>query len=376
MSELTLEKIEKLKNKFQYHRDIMDSAKGTRLNEILSHLVILRYDDLSDLLAILDEKAEQIKAANVVYTSACPNCGMLTERRGRVSAQVIEQIKAGGSGTASEQSRLGSTPSAESPGLSPEARYDEEGHSNEDKPAPHPKPATDEERLEMLHWVESWRQICRQTGGGCATCELTVGGATKKVCDEFFNRLRSLILSPPITDEERGKLREAVCAWFFEWASNGPADLDLKPHQERLDKICALILSPPAKVTRDFPAIVCLCGSTRFMDAFFDAGWAETLAGRIVLSVGVCKHAKDHGGEALGMEVVELLDELHKRKIDLADQVFILNVGGYVGDSTKSEIRYAIEHCKIIRWLEPESKDDILRELGIPVEGPEGESDD
>ena len=48
------------------------------------------------------------------------------------------------------------------------------------------------------------------------------------------------------------------------------------------------------------PRVVCLCGSTRFMDAFFDEGWRETLEGRIVLSVGVCKHAEDHGGEALG----------------------------------------------------------------------------
>jgi hypothetical protein len=99
------------------------------------------------------------------------------------------------------------------------------------------------------------------------------------------------------------------------------------------------------------------------MDAFFEAGWAETLAGRIVLSIGVCKHAADHGGEALGPEVVELLDELHKRKIDLADQVLVINVGGYVGDSTKSEIRYAFRHGKPVRWLEPESARAILQDL-------------
>jgi hypothetical protein len=56
------------------------------------------------------------------------------------------------------------------------------------------------------------------------------------------------------------------------------------------------------------PRIVCLCGSTRFMDAFFEAGWTETLEGKIVLSVGVCKHAADHGGEALGPEVSAMLD--------------------------------------------------------------------
>lgn len=89
------------------------------------------------------------------------------------------------------------------------------------------------------------------------------------------------------------------------------------------------------------------------MDAFFDAGWKETLAGKIVLSVGVCKHAEDHGGEALGEDVAAMLDELHKRKIDLADEVLILNVGGYIGKSTRSELDYAIAHGKTIRYLEP-----------------------
>lgn len=100
------------------------------------------------------------------------------------------------------------------------------------------------------------------------------------------------------------------------------------------------------------PKVVCLCGSTRFMDAFFAAGWEETLQGRIVLSVGVCAHAEDHGGEALGEPVKEMLDELHKRKIDMADEVLVLNVGGYIGESTRGEIAYAQAHGIPIRYLE------------------------
>ncbi len=103
----------------------------------------------------------------------------------------------------------------------------------------------------------------------------------------------------------------------------------------------------------DRPSIVCLCGSTRFMAQFFEEGWELTLRGHIVLSVGVCKHAQDHGAEALGQDVAEQLDELHKRKIDLADWIVVLNVGGYVGNSTASEIEYAIQHGKPINWLEP-----------------------
>jgi len=104
------------------------------------------------------------------------------------------------------------------------------------------------------------------------------------------------------------------------------------------------------------PIVVCLCGSTRFMDAFFDEGWKETLAGKIVLSVGVCKHADEdgaHGGEALGQDVADMLDELHLRKIDLADEVLILNVGGYIGESTGNELAYAKAKGKRIRYLEP-----------------------
>jgi len=106
-------------------------------------------------------------------------------------------------------------------------------------------------------------------------------------------------------------------------------------------------------VAVDFPTIVCLCGSTRFMDAFFEAGWQETLAGKIVLSVGVCKHAEHHGAEALGPDVVKQLDELHLRKIDLADEVLVLNVGGYIGESTANEIAYAKRTGKPVRYLEP-----------------------
>ncbi len=105
--------------------------------------------------------------------------------------------------------------------------------------------------------------------------------------------------------------------------------------------------------SRGFPEIVCLCGSTRFMEAFFEAGWKLTLDGCIVLSVGVCKHAEHHGAEALGQDVVDRLDELHLRKIDLADSVMILNVGGYIGESTRRELEYAEKLGKPIRYLEP-----------------------
>lgn len=106
------------------------------------------------------------------------------------------------------------------------------------------------------------------------------------------------------------------------------------------------------KLPDNFPKIVCLCGSTRFMDKFFEAGWTLTLAGKIVLSVGVCKHAEHHGAEALGQDIADRLDELHLRKIDLCDWVMVLNVDGYIGESTHKEIKYAEKLGKPIHYIE------------------------
>lgn len=104
-------------------------------------------------------------------------------------------------------------------------------------------------------------------------------------------------------------------------------------------------------------SIVCLCGSTRFYGAFQQANYAETMAGRIVLSVGFYPHsaAVAHGeGVGATSEQKVALDELHLDKIDLADEVLVLNVGGYVGDSTRREIQHARNTGKTIRWLEPD----------------------
>lgn len=102
------------------------------------------------------------------------------------------------------------------------------------------------------------------------------------------------------------------------------------------------------------PAIICLCGSTRFGETFHEANLRETLAGHIVLSIGV--DFKSDTDLILAGELTEedkmRLDELHLRKIDLCDEILVLNVGNYVGTSTKREIAYAMNRGKRIRWLE------------------------
>ena len=103
--------------------------------------------------------------------------------------------------------------------------------------------------------------------------------------------------------------------------------------------------------------IVCLCGSTRFMQAYEEANLRETLAGNIVLSVGTHFHA-DNELENLGRVSKEdkaRLDALHFDKIALADEILVLNVGGYIGESTTREVRHALSLGKQVRWLEPNS---------------------
>lgn len=99
------------------------------------------------------------------------------------------------------------------------------------------------------------------------------------------------------------------------------------------------------------PKIVCLCGSTKFKKEFIEANFTFTMAGDIVLTVGWFSHAD---GEVYTPSEAEKekLDELHLRKIDLADEVYVVNVGGYVGESTAREIRYAARLGKPICWRE------------------------
>ena len=96
--------------------------------------------------------------------------------------------------------------------------------------------------------------------------------------------------------------------------------------------------------------VITLCGSTRFKDAFMEAQKRLTLEGNIVISVGLFGHAGDEEVWMEGMK--EMLDNMHKRKIDMADAIYVINVGGYIGESTRSEIEYARQHGKNVMYLE------------------------
>ena len=98
-----------------------------------------------------------------------------------------------------------------------------------------------------------------------------------------------------------------------------------------------------------FPVIT-LCGSTRFKEQFLEAQKRLTLEGNIVISVGLFGHSGDEEVWTPGTK--EMLDNMHKRKIDMADAIYVINVGGYIGSSTRSEIEYAEKQGKTIMYLE------------------------
>ena len=103
--------------------------------------------------------------------------------------------------------------------------------------------------------------------------------------------------------------------------------------------------------------VITLCGSTRFRDEFMETQKRLTLEGNIVISVGLFGHSGDKEvwedmDEGTLTRTKEMLDDMHKRKIDMADEIFVINVGGYIGSSTRSEIEYAEATGKPVKYLE------------------------
>lgn len=105
------------------------------------------------------------------------------------------------------------------------------------------------------------------------------------------------------------------------------------------------------------PLVVCLCGSTRYWETFRDVGLDLTMAGIMVLSIGIAApdsmtlaHPNTMQGEAQKV----MLDKLHKDKIAISNQVLVLNVDGYIDDSTRSEVHYANAIGRPVKWLYPD----------------------
>ncbi len=95
--------------------------------------------------------------------------------------------------------------------------------------------------------------------------------------------------------------------------------------------------------------IITLCGSIKFKDEFIKLQEKLTLEGNIVFTPNFFNNIKK---ENMDLETKKMLDKMHRQKIDMSDEIYVINPGGYIGESTKSEIEYAKAKGKKISYLE------------------------
>lgn len=96
--------------------------------------------------------------------------------------------------------------------------------------------------------------------------------------------------------------------------------------------------------------VITLCGSVKFKDDFLREQARLALEGNIVLSIVMFDLSRDK--QILLEETREMIDDMHKRKIDMSDEIFVINKNGYIGKSTNSEIEYAIKTGKKVNYME------------------------
>lgn len=95
--------------------------------------------------------------------------------------------------------------------------------------------------------------------------------------------------------------------------------------------------------------IITLCGSIKFKDEFMKVQEKLTLEGNIVFTPNFFNNIKK---EDIDLENKKMLDKMHRQKIDMSDEIYVINPEGYIGESTKSEIEYAKSKRKKISYLE------------------------
>lgn len=125
------------------------------------------------------------------------------------------------------------------------------------------------------------------------------------------------------------------------------------------------------RIMKKYP-VVTLCGSTRFKEDFLRVQKGLTLQGNIVISVGLFGHSGDTEvwegmDEDTLTETKLMLDDMHKAKIDMADSIYVINPGGYIGASTWSEICYARMTRKAIRSIEAISENAINLKVNLHI---------
>ncbi len=110
--------------------------------------------------------------------------------------------------------------------------------------------------------------------------------------------------------------------------------------------------------------IITLCGSTKFKKEFREVEAVLALEGNIVLSVNFFEQSDDI---LLTAEQFSVLEKVHQRKIEMCDEIFVIDVNNYIGESTKKEIRFAEEYKKPVRYYTKEKIDLSVIQGGLNV---------
>lgn len=101
-------------------------------------------------------------------------------------------------------------------------------------------------------------------------------------------------------------------------------------------------------IVKDKYNIITLCGSIKFKTEFMKIQEELTLKGNIVFTPNFFSGMNNE----IKLEVKEMLDEMHRQKIDMSDEIYVINYKGYIGKSTQAEIQYAKTKGKKISYLE------------------------
>lgn len=158
----------------------------------------------------------------------------------------------------------------------------------------------------------------------------------------FQNGLRTIA-------DDVAAAKQGVINWLDEYCQNPEHNFGIVNQLKRhICPACMVALKQPEVSFHSLnspdekPKIVTLCGSTRFVETFNEYRIKKTLEGEIVLGIElVVPQTHQQDPQHSDYMKKKMLDELHKRKIDLSDYILVLNVGGYIGESTRGEINYA-----------------------------------
>lgn len=142
------------------------------------------------------------------------------------------------------------------------------------------------------------------------------------------------------------KLRRFLKQHVDKWLDNHNSKVD--PNQETLDLIdianYCMMLFHRLKAVK----IITICGSSKFKEEILRIDAKLSLEGNIVISLGCFGHADELN---LTRKQEAILERVHQEKMNMSDEIFVVNKDGYIGEHTERDIEYAKSRGLKIRYL-------------------------